>query len=271
MKKTLALLLALLLLLTAVACDKGDSEATNITTTSTTKQETSGTESSTTSTTASSSTSATTTEKVPSDVSTTSKTSTTKTTITTTTTTTKKPTTSTTKNVVVPTIVHPTVSQADTLSCIYDAWMADGNFSRTETSFQFQYDIFFGEVLNAKYPIAQINVISATVDGGRNCQIYQTTNKDKAYATAKKGAYISEEYANFDDQLIAENIAQIENVCRIVSPPLDIGVDQVKRYTDFTITVQVIFENGAVTTVSYVGTQSVGIGGWGLLDDSDFQ
>ncbi|MBQ8495751.1 MAG: hypothetical protein IJ465_08355 [Clostridia bacterium] len=62
MKKTLALLLALLLLLTAVACDKGDSEATNITTTSTTKQETSGTESSTTSTTASSSTSVTTTE-----------------------------------------------------------------------------------------------------------------------------------------------------------------------------------------------------------------
>ena len=147
------------------------------------------------------------------------------------------------------------------------------DFSRTETSFQFQYDIYFGEVLNAKYPIAQINVISATVDGGRDCQIYQTTNKDKAYATAKKGSYTSEEYANFDDQLIAWNIAQIENVCRIVSPPLDIGVNQDKRYTDFTTTVQVIFENGAVTTVSYVGRQSAGIGGYGLqaLDDSDFQ
>ena len=169
--------------------------------------------------------------------------------------------------------VVPVISEAEALECIDPLWISDDTERIGESDFKFIYDIVFFEKANAKYAIKRVTISGATVDGGKQCEVIQTSTKAKARNFAEKFTYMSEYFKTFEAQLLDNGYAETEAACRIKSPVLVAEANGLeKEYSDFTIEVKIEFKNGAVTIVKFVGTQSPGVGGYAFraIKDSDY-
>lgn len=157
----------------------------------------------------------------------------------------------------------PVVSKEDAEKCIGLDWVNDTNAYETTEQYKFEYHFFIYEKLDAKYKIEKVVTKSATVNGGQACTIYQTSNKARARELSLANCAMFENllYGIPEEEILkSENIKEFELGSCVVSPLLDKGVE----YTDFYITLEISFTNGAVTTVTTHGSQSDGIGGYAL-------
>ncbi len=165
-------------------------------------------------------------------------------------------------------LTSPTVSEVVALKCLNASMLSDTTiYYETTEEFQFIYDVVFYERINAEFAIKSAKVINATVDGGKECQILQSSTKENALRVAKNNIFESDCYETFEGQLTDWGYSEVEIACRCISPKL---IDKI--YDDFIIEIEIQFENGAVTIVEFCGKQSMGEGGyaWGNLNDSDY-
>lgn len=155
---------------------------------------------------------------------------------------------------------NPTVSVEEALNCLEFFLLSDDTEFKDDTNtefkeWQFIFDFVLLESENAKFPVKSAKVLNATVDGGRECQIIQSTTTTNAQYIATKGDFISD-------------VTRARHACRVISPFLNV----VGEIDDVTIEIQIEFENGAITNVKYIGSQSNGKGGaTGFISDSDYE
>ena len=152
-------------------------------------------------------------------------------------------------------IPQPVVSAEDTYKCIKTYMVSDDNFEIDDSKFRFEYHIFFAEKLGAEFGIEKIDVLNATVNGGQECEVYRTTNKEKAQELGVDNCGMLEmvyDDVTVEQAMEAWETKEFEVGCCVVSPYLDMMHEDGSEivYEDFILTIEVTFTNGAVTVVS---------------------